>query len=593
MKKLIIIIALFLSYNTYAQYVPKAGNKLNVKPNGILVPTSTTDDTPIARAEIFNTGSSVLKPSTLPTASASVLGVVRVGTGLAIDGSGILSATGGGGGGSFVPYTGATSNVDLGANSLTSNANILTGVASPAYTQGKLVYDTDNQSLTFFNNDSNVGLQIGQEDWVKVVNNTGSTITNGSAVYVNGSSGGIPTIALARANAAATTVGIGLTTESIANGATGYVTALGVVRGLNTSAFSIGAVFISETTAGALTQTAPLSPNYRYRVGFVTNVDATSGTIHVTPSTGALGNGTANQVFGMNAAGTAQETKSITASNGVSITNGANSIAIVGDNFYPQPAVFTGGGTSTSDYFNIIGATGVSGTGALLMGTSPTMTTPTLGAATATTINKVTITAPTTNATLTLVQGSSLITAGAFSNTITTTANTTVTFPTTGTLYGTATGSITSAQLLASLSNETGTGTAVFSISPTFTGTPLAPTATAGTNTTQIATTAFVQAGLNEQVLSKTAAYTILTTDFGSSGMLTVYVNATSAAVTITLPSVANMLGKVVNVIKTDASANAVTVTGAANINGASTFSLTTQYNSVEIHSNNTQYYAK
>ena len=33
--------------------------------------------------------------------------------------------------------------------------------------------------------------------------------------------------------------------------------------------------------------------------------------------------------------------------------------------------------------------------------------------------------------------------------------------------------------------------------SPTFTGTPLAPTATAGTNTTQLATTAFVQAALN------------------------------------------------------------------------------------------------
>jgi hypothetical protein len=33
-------------------------------------------------------------------------------------------------------------------------------------------------------------------------------------------------------------------------------------------------------------------------------------------------------------------------------------------------------------------------------------------------------------------------------------------------------------------------------LSPTFTGTPLAPTATAGTNTTQLATTAFVQAAM-------------------------------------------------------------------------------------------------
>ena len=39
----------------------------------------------------------------------------------------------------------------------------------------------------------------------------------------------------------------------------------------------------------------------------------------------------------------------------------------------------------------------------------------------------------------------------------------------------------------------TGTGDVVLAVSPTFTGIPLAPTATAGTNTQQIATTAFVQ----------------------------------------------------------------------------------------------------
>lgn len=44
-----------------------------------------------------------------------------------------------------------------------------------------------------------------------------------------------------------------------------------------------------------------------------------------------------------------------------------------------------------------------------------------------------------------------------------------------GTLYGTATGSITSAQLATSLTDETGTGSAVFSASPTFTGTPVVP----------------------------------------------------------------------------------------------------------------------
>jgi len=95
-----------------------------------------------------------------------------------------------------------------------------------------------------------------------------------------------------------------------------------------------------------------------------------------------------------------------------------------------------------------------------------TLTTPNIGVATATSVNKVTITAPATSATLTLANGSSFITSGAFNTTVTTTANTTVTLPTTGTLYGTATGSITSAQMATSVSDETGTGNLVFSNSP-------------------------------------------------------------------------------------------------------------------------------
>lgn len=52
----------------------------------------------------------------------------------------------------------------------------------------------------------------------------------------------------------------------------------------------------------------------------------------------------------------------------------------------------------------------------------------------------------------------------------------------------------TSAQLRAALTDETGTGAAVFAGSPALTGTPTAPTASQGTSTTQIATTEFVEA---------------------------------------------------------------------------------------------------
>lgn len=60
-----------------------------------------------------------------------------------------------------------------------------------------------------------------------------------------------------------------------------------------------------------------------------------------------------------------------------------------------------------------------------------------------------------------------LTTSGANALTLTTTGSTDVTLPTSGTLYGTATGSISSAALLASMSDETGTGALVFATSPT------------------------------------------------------------------------------------------------------------------------------
>jgi hypothetical protein len=74
------------------------------------------------------------------------------------------------------------------------------------------------------------------------------------------------------------------------------------------------------------------------------------------------------------------------------------------------------------------------GTGVNVFATSPTLVTPILGVATATSINKLAITTPTTSATLTIVDGSSLITSGAFSTTLTSTATTNVILPTTGTL---------------------------------------------------------------------------------------------------------------------------------------------------------------
>lgn len=113
--------------------------------------------------------------------------------------------------------------------------------------------------------------------------------------------------------------------------------------------------------------------------------------------------------------------------------------------------------------------------------------------------------------TLALVAGSTLTSVGAFNTTFTSTATTVATLPAgTNTLYSTLASSITSAQMASSVTNETGTGTMVFSISPTFTGTPLSTTAAATVLTTQIATTAFAGARLVLTANGTGAATTIV-----------------------------------------------------------------------------------
>ncbi len=246
----------------------------------------------------------------------------------------------------------ARNELGLGAFFDTSGVLTFPATASPGYANGRLVYDSNNDCLTFFNSESEVALQIGQETLIRVRNNSGATITNGQAVYFSGALTGVPTIALARADAITTTIVPGIATHDIENNTYGYIAALGTVRGVNMTGFTAGqSLYLSATTAGAFTNVAPSAPNYRFRIGIVASAGA-MGSIHVTPSTGALGNGTANQLFGMNTAGTGQETKSLLGTaNEITATGGTGTITFS----LPSAMTFTGktitGGTYASPTF--------------------------------------------------------------------------------------------------------------------------------------------------------------------------------------------------------------------------------------------------
>ena len=112
------------------------------------------------------------------------------------------------------------------------------------------------------------------------------------------------------------------------------------------------------------------------------------------------------------------------------------------------------------------------GTGSVVFATSPSLTTPTLGVASATSINKVAITAPATSATLTIADGKTLTANNTL--TFTGTDSSSVAFGTGGTVAYTSNklsvfAATSSAELAGVISDETGSGVLVFGTAPTFT----------------------------------------------------------------------------------------------------------------------------
>jgi hypothetical protein len=148
-----------------------------------------------------------------------------------------------------------------------------------------LTYDDANNELTIDSNHVEVAC----------TNNSGASISVGTPVYQTGASGNNITIAPADADDAAKMPAIGLTASTIANGSDGTVVIMGVVTGLDTSAFTAGDVVYVGTTAGTLTTSPPTGESGLIQnFGRVLKVNASSGSIAV------MGAGRANAVANLN-----------------------------------------------------------------------------------------------------------------------------------------------------------------------------------------------------------------------------------------------------------------------------------------------------
>lgn len=153
-------------------------------------------------------------------------------------------------------------------------------LSNPTYAQGKVFYDATNKTLAYYNDEADVTMNIGQEDWIRVRNNNSYTIRNGQVVFINGSASGVPTINLARSNTGSTASAVGFATHDIEGSTFGYVTAFGVVHSINTNTFATGAtVYLSPTTSGSYTTTRPIQPNMTVELGKVVAKGTTTGSI--------------------------------------------------------------------------------------------------------------------------------------------------------------------------------------------------------------------------------------------------------------------------------------------------------------------------
>jgi hypothetical protein len=137
-------------------------------------------------------------------------------------------------------------------------------------------------------NGSLVDLAVSQTSPASVLveqvrNTTGATLLKGTAVYISGATGQLPTVSKALATSDATSAQtLGLITADLANNSNGYVTIIGLVNDLDTSAFTDGAqLYLSPTTAGTLTATKPYAPQHLVYAAVVAHAHPVHGKLIV------------------------------------------------------------------------------------------------------------------------------------------------------------------------------------------------------------------------------------------------------------------------------------------------------------------------
>lgn len=194
--------------------------------------------------------------------------------------------------------------------------------------------------------DADVSLQLGQENVAKVYNGSGATITKGKVVAVSGAQGQRPSIVLADSDSEALSAPtLGITAEDISNGAEGFVCTFGLLRGIDTSAFTAGQPIYLSSTAGDFTATKPVAPQHIVALGWVVKVNASSGEIFININNGweldelhnvLITSPQSGNTLIYDATAGVWKNANLTAGSGITITNAAGAITIASSGSLPS-----------------------------------------------------------------------------------------------------------------------------------------------------------------------------------------------------------------------------------------------------------------
>ena len=161
---------------------------------------------------------------------------------------------------------------------------------NPAYfaQTARMAWNNADDTLNLHHSDG-VTQQMGQELYGRILNNTGSTIPNGSCLGINPATNSY-VLFIANGTLSPVTI-VGVTTQAIPDATQGRITVWGRVRDIDTTGTPFGEVwtagqilYVSTTIAGGFTNVKPTAPNLSLPIAQVITVNATTGQIAVRPT---------------------------------------------------------------------------------------------------------------------------------------------------------------------------------------------------------------------------------------------------------------------------------------------------------------------